>query len=93
MKTHHNDVIKWKHFPHCWPFVRGIHRSLLNSPQKASDAELRYFLWSEQTVGQIIKIVIRHLAHYDIIVMLALKFNLLCAKYHGSMMLRYMLNT
>ena len=21
----HGDVIKWKHFPHYWPFVRGIH--------------------------------------------------------------------
>ena len=23
----HDDVIQWKHFPHYWPFVRGIHRS------------------------------------------------------------------
>ena len=22
----HNDIIKWKHFPHYWPFVRGILR-------------------------------------------------------------------
>ena len=22
----HDDVIKWKHFPRCCPFVRGIHR-------------------------------------------------------------------
>ena len=22
----HDDVIKWKHFPRCWPFVRGNHR-------------------------------------------------------------------
>ena len=22
-----DEVIKWKHFPHYWPFVRGIHRS------------------------------------------------------------------
>ena len=28
------DVIKWKHFPRNWPFVRGIHRSLVNSPHK-----------------------------------------------------------
>ena len=21
----HDDVIKWKHFPHYWPFVQGIH--------------------------------------------------------------------
>ena len=30
----HDDVIKWKHFPHYWPFVRGIHRSPVNSPNK-----------------------------------------------------------
>ena len=22
----YDDVIKWKHFPRYWPFVRGIHR-------------------------------------------------------------------
>ena len=32
----HDDVIKWKHFPRYWPFVRGIHRS----------TELWCFLWS-----------------------------------------------
>ena len=31
----HYDVIKWKHFPRYWSFVREIHRST-----KASDAEL-----------------------------------------------------
>ena len=30
----HDDVINWKHFPRCWPFVRGIHRSPVNSPHK-----------------------------------------------------------
>ena len=30
----HDDVIKWKHFPRCWPFVQGIHPSLVNSPHK-----------------------------------------------------------
>ena len=30
----HDDVIKWKHFPRYWLFVRGIHRS------KASDRKL-----------------------------------------------------
>ena len=38
---HHDDVIKWKHFPRYWPFVvRWIPRT------KASDAELWYCLWS-----------------------------------------------
>ena len=30
----HDDVIKWNHFLRYWPFVRGIHRSLVNSPHK-----------------------------------------------------------
>ena len=30
----HEDVIKWKKFPRYWPFVRGIHRSPVNSPHK-----------------------------------------------------------
>ena len=29
-----DDDIKWKHFPHYWPFVRGIHRWPVNSPHK-----------------------------------------------------------
>ena len=48
----HDDVIKWKHFPRYWPFVRGIHRSihydvtvmqmrcLIGCPRKVS--KLRY---------------------------------------------------
>ena len=53
---HHDDVIKWKHFLRYWPFVRGIHRSPMNSLQKASHAELWCFLWSglQQTVEQTI---------------------------------------
>ena len=30
----HDEVIKWKHFPRYWSFVRGIHRSPVNSPHK-----------------------------------------------------------
>ena len=30
----HDDVIKLKHFPRYWPFVRGIHRSPVHSPHK-----------------------------------------------------------
>ena len=32
---YHYDVIKWKHFPRYWPFVRGIHRRPVNSPHKS----------------------------------------------------------
>ena len=31
----HEDIIKWKHFPHYWSFVRGIHWSPVNSPHKS----------------------------------------------------------
>ena len=34
MTYKHDDVIKWKYFPRYWPFVRGIHRSPVNSPHK-----------------------------------------------------------
>ena len=39
----YDDVIKWKYFPLYWPFVRGIHRSPVNSPHKG---QCRCFLWS-----------------------------------------------
>ena len=42
----HDDVIKWRQFPRYWPFVRGIHRSPVNSHTNASDAELWCSLWS-----------------------------------------------
>ena len=48
----HDDVMKRKHFPRYWPFVREIPRLPVNFPQKASVAVLWCFLWSarEQTV-------------------------------------------
>ena len=43
--SQHDDVIKWKHFPRYWPFVRGIHRSLVNSPHKGQwRGALMFFL-------------------------------------------------
>ena len=32
--TLHDDVIKWIHFSHYWPFVSGIYRSPVDSPHK-----------------------------------------------------------
>ena len=40
----HDDVIKGKHFPRYWPFVRWIHRWIPRT--KASDEELWSFHWS-----------------------------------------------
>ena len=38
------DVNKWKHFPRNWTFVRGIHRSPVNSPHKGQWREALCFL-------------------------------------------------
>ena len=48
----YDDVIKWKHFPRYWPFVRGIHRSPVNSRHKCQwRGALMFFLSApEQTV-------------------------------------------
>ena len=70
----HDDVIKWKHFPLNWPFVRGIHRSPVNSLHKG--------LWRGTLMLSLICVWIndwvnnreagdlrRNRAHYDVIVM------------------------
>ena len=46
IESFHGDVIKWKHFPRNWPFVRGIHLSRWIPHTKACDPELWGFLWS-----------------------------------------------
>ena len=39
-----DDVIRWKLFPRYWPFVRGIHRSPVNSHHKGSVMRTLMFL-------------------------------------------------
>ena len=69
-----DDVIKWKHFPRYWPFVRGIHQSPMNSSHKGQ--------WCGALISSLICTWIngwvnnreagdlrRHRAHYDVIVM------------------------
>ena len=68
------ECIKWKHFPRYWPFVRGIHRSPVNSPHKGQ--------WRRALVFSLICAWIngwvnnreagdfrRHRDHFDVIVM------------------------
>ena len=70
----HDDIIKWKHFPHNWPFVRGIHRSPVNSPHKGQwRGALMFSLicvwindWVNNREGGDLR---RYRAHYDVIVM------------------------
>ena len=74
----HDDVIKWKHFPRYWPFVRGIHRSPVNSPHKGQ--------WRGALMLSLICVWIngwvnnreagdlrRYCAHCDVIVMMDLR--------------------
>ena len=41
----HDDVIKWEHFRRYWPFVRGIHRSSVNSRHKGQWREALMAPW------------------------------------------------
>ena len=72
---YHDDVIKWKYFPRYWPFVRGIHRSSVNSPHKDQWRIALIFslicAWingwaNNREAGDLW----RHHTHYDVIVML-----------------------
>ena len=71
----HEDVIKWKHFPRNWPFVRGIHRSSpVNSPHKGQWRGALMFslicVWINDRVNnRKAGDLRRHRAHYDVIVM------------------------
>ena len=70
----HNDVIKWKHFLRHWPFVRWIHWSPVNSPQKDHWCGALMFslicAWIDGWVNtHEAGDVIRSRAHYDVTVM------------------------
>ena len=70
----HDDVIKWKHFPRYRPFVRGIHRSPVNSPHKGQwRGALMFTLICARINGWVYNHeaddLRRHHAHYDVIVM------------------------
>ena len=72
----HDDVIKWKHFPRYWPFVRGIHRSPVNSPHKGQwRGALMFTLICARINGWVNNReagdLRRYRAHYDVIVMIA----------------------
>ena len=71
---HHDHVIKWKRFLRFWSFVRGIHRSPVNSPHKGQWVGALMFSlicgwingWvNNREVGDLR----RHRAHYDVTVM------------------------
>ena len=76
--VNHDDAMKhwkqWKHFPRYWPFVRGIHRSPVNSPHKGQWRGALMFslicVWINDWVKNRETGDLRsHCAHYDVIVM------------------------
>ena len=74
----HDDVIKWKHIPRYWPFVRGIHRSPVNSAHKGQWRGALMFslicVWINGWVNnREVDDLRRYRAHYDVRAML-LKF-------------------
>ena len=77
--AHHDDVIKWKHFSHYWPFVRGIHRSPVNSPHKGQWRGALIFsltcIWINGWVNNRAAGDLRpHRVHYDVSVMICWNF-------------------
>ena len=67
----YDDVIKWKHLPIYWPFVRGIARSAMKSPHKGQwrDALMisLIFAWTNGWVNnRVAGDMRRHRAHYDV---------------------------
>ena len=67
----HDDVIKWKHFPRYWHFVRGSHRSSVKSPHKGQWRGALMFIWSAPWINGWVKNreagdLRRHRAHYDV---------------------------
>ena len=73
-QTIHDDVIKWRHFPCYWPFVRGIHRSPVNSPHKGQWHGVLIFslicAWANGWTNHRDTGHLRcHRAHYNVIVM------------------------
>ena len=70
-----HDAIKWKHFPHYWPFARGIHRWLVNSPQKGQWRRALMFSLMCALINGCVNNrdagdLRRHRASYDVIVVL-----------------------
>ena len=70
-----DDVIKWKHFSRYWPFVRGIHRSLMNSPHKSQWHGALMFSFIYTRINDWVNNrgagdMRRHRAHHDVTVMI-----------------------
>ena len=92
IKLVHDDVIKWKHFPRYWHFVRWIHRSSVNSPHKGQwRGALMFSLicawingWANNREAGDLR---RHRSHYDVTVMVFVCRRFLPISTHGIEMI------
>ena len=90
----HDDVIKWKHFPRYWPFVRGIHRSSVNSPHKGQWRGALMFslicawinVWANNRAAGDFRC---HNVHYDVIAMIIQLFEYVDPQGQGWSLLKY----
>ena len=81
----HDDVIKWKHFPRYSTFVRGIHRSPVNSPNNgqwrgALMFSLIYTWINDWVYNCGAGDLRRHHGHYNVIVIIGLPYLVLSGK-------------
>ena len=86
----HDDVIKWKHFPRYWPFVRGIHRPPVNSPHKGQwRGALMFTLICARIKGWVNNREAgdfrRYRGHYDVTVMIYVTVTI-CVKHRPRKM-------
>ena len=82
----YDDVIKGKHFPRYWPFVRGIHRSRWIPLTKANVTGLWCFLyringWLNNHEDGDLR---RHRAHYDVTAMWKAYMHITSLRVHQS---------
>ena len=69
---HHDDVIKWKHFPRYWQFVRGIHRFPRKSQWRGALMFSLICVWINDWVNNHeAGDLRRYRAYYDVIVMVS----------------------
>ena len=83
----HYDVIKWKHFPRYWPFVRGIHRWPHKGQWRGALMFSLICTWingwvNTREAGDLR----RRRAHYDVTVMRTLVYyrNTVCLQGNGT---------
>ena len=89
-RSHHDDILKWQHFSRYWPFVQGIHQSLVNSPHKGPWHRALMFSMICAWINGWVNIgeagdLRHHCTHYDVTVVLCFVLCPICwCSYYSS---------